>query len=853
MYDLAMFRTNPVEQNKPMILISHSLGGIIVKDALCQSRTEMNKSLKNVLCSTHGVIFLACPHRGSNIASLGKLAFEISRLVIQNPNLKVLRGIEVNSEILERITKNFGQILDSTDLQLHSFEEELTTKGTMIVDTFSSTIGHPRETRGTLPANHRDIAKVSSMNDIKYQRVISIIERWRSLWEAKIQHFYCTILQSLDFPEARMRINTVEKAYNETYNWLFDPNVGFASWLEGKQANPRFWIQGKPGSGKSTAMKFAMGHERTRMLLQDYDRNEWVIAGFFFHDPGSDSQKSTLGFLREILYQILSQREDCLEIPQFLNTPVQKHRMLDPTGGFLKQRLDNYWDVGTLQEALLSIAQRPISNINLCLFVDGLDEHNGNHKDLLLVLNRLAQLTENGCFRSRLCLASRAENVFKDALQSCPGLLMHMNTTKDVQIYAQDRIRKERGITLTEVGEGELSTLTDKIIEAAQGVFMWVRLVVDELMERLMDGESLEEINTVFSAIPTELGDLYERSLRRPYLAGRPALPKYKREAYIMFRIAAGFGGSLSLTDFIGATLFLTMGSSAAGIVETLSSDQMERRLYARSTGLLETVWIPSRGEEIVQFIHQTVKDFVTDGKGHWIIIENIPNTLQRSSCELMLHYMTYVNLFAQSAWHRVSRQHQLSFRSYSRNLEYGENRCFREFLEPLILSLDAQVRSNFIEVLLLEIFERLDWEHLVMGQLHRPKFQLLQCYILSNFLLSATEALASLKDDMDELDVCAVAECTMISTRRSSASDEEIQSINSRLMRMKDAQDRKDSSPGWFIALYQEMHREDWFCNDDTDCLAINKVTQKYYAQLRSELSSFAERASSSIRASES
>lgn len=301
--DLAMLREKNIDALKPIIFISHSLGGIMVKDALCQSRIETQSALKNILFNTLGVMFLGCPHRGSSMASIGKIAFEVSRLLLQNPNLKVLRGIELNSEILERVTKGFGQVLESNHLQVHSFQEELETKGFKIVDTFSSLIGHPRETQGMLHADHRNMAKLSSINDTKFQRMVSILQRWNE----NTQSLYRGVLESLNFPEARIRSETVSPAYGETYEWLFDPHIGLTDLLEGKDMDPRFWIQGKPGSGKSTAMTFLMGHHTTRRLLEKYHPNKWIIAGYFFHDRGNEAQKSILGFLREILYQILRQ------------------------------------------------------------------------------------------------------------------------------------------------------------------------------------------------------------------------------------------------------------------------------------------------------------------------------------------------------------------------------------------------------------------------------------------------------------------------------------------------------------------------------------------------------------------
>ena len=842
--DLAMLRDKTTDQYKPIVFISHSLGGIVVKDALCQSKNEVEDSLKNILSKTRGVLFLGCPHRGSNIASLGKIAFEISRIILQNPNIKVLRGLEVNSEILERITKEFGQVLESDALQIHSFQEELDTKGVMIVDASSSIIGHPKETRGTLHANHRNMAKISSLNDVKFQRIVSIIQRWDRYTEHPSQ----AILQSLDFPEARVRLEMVEPAYKETYEWLFDPDIGFADWLEGKHTCPKFWIQGKPGSGKSTAMKYAMSHQKTRRLLQKYNRNEWVVAGYFFHDRGSGIQKSILGFLREILYQILRQQGRFSPIYGLLTTLFKTYPSLCGSGGFKKQQLVEHWDVGTIQEALLLSGRSSSSDVNICLFVDAMDEHDGNHRDLLSVLNRLAQLTENPCFRLRLCLAGRPENAFKDVLQSCPGLTIHLHTTRDVQIYAEGRIQNERGTRLTDEGENDLRTLIENIIRAAQGVFMWVRLVVDELIDCLMDGESLEELNHILLTIPTELEDLYERSLRRSNLTRRQALPKNKYEAYVMFQMAACCLQPFTLNEFIAATLFLTMDRSPTQNVETYSSDQMQRRLSARSAGLLEARPLPTENSDFqVQFIHQTVNEFMVNGRGSSLISEDIPNDLRQSGHLLIFRYLTHLLLCDPKVQaHRLL--HEELFQHYACVLEHKENYCVRELFEPALLLKEEQNQEEFVRVRLLKItfspISILDNNNIDL-QLQYPRFHFLFFYARFGLLLSASQALALLKDDMDELSISMLVQCSLMLQWRDSGfqicSDSRL-----RIRKLKRAQDARNSSRTGLTSLIQKIREENWFGVHHTEFPSLSKASLIYYNHLQDEISNFAEKLSS-------
>jgi hypothetical protein len=180
--DIANARMSPIDKSRPLIFVAHSLGGIVVKDALQLSHSEKTY-LKEILPATVGICFLGTPHRGSATARMGKIAFEISRIFLQKPATSVLRDLEVNSETLDRIGKSFSQILADGRIKVHSFAEELPTTGIMVVQTFSYSIGDAFETTGTIPSNHSNMTKFSSEKDIGFERVSKVLQRW----EAEIQ------------------------------------------------------------------------------------------------------------------------------------------------------------------------------------------------------------------------------------------------------------------------------------------------------------------------------------------------------------------------------------------------------------------------------------------------------------------------------------------------------------------------------------------------------------------------------------------------------------------------------------------------------------------------------------------
>ncbi len=123
-------------------------------------------------------------------------------------------------------------------------------------------------------------------------------------------------------------------------------------------------------------------------------------------------------------------------------------------------------------------------------------------------------------------MAGRQENIFKGAFQEFPGLLIHEFTTSDSRQYREGRLQDAMKGILMQEGKLALSSSIEDIINRAEGVFLWVRLVHDELMKGLREGDSIEELEHLPSGIPTELEELYTSTLRRPDRTQFRAPPK---------------------------------------------------------------------------------------------------------------------------------------------------------------------------------------------------------------------------------------------------------------------------------------------------------------------------------------
>ncbi|OAA77073.1 hypothetical protein LEL_06757 [Akanthomyces lecanii RCEF 1005] len=282
------------------------------------------------------------------------------------------------------------------------------------------------------------------------------------------------ITSSLHFPGRNNREVSIPEAYTETFQWIYDgrreaepgsePRVGFVPWLEGDAKEP-YWITGKPGAGKSTLMKFVTKDARTRQhLLKWSSQRPLILASFYFWNAAaSQLQKSQTGLLRSLLVQCIEQmpticRKVCPRRWAFL-------RLFGV--GFLQDAPEWTWE--ELNECFQAMTALIGDQFNLSLFIDGLDEFDGQYQDLI----KFVEL-----FQSRsgvkILVSSRPENKFVDAFQENPGLKMEHFTATDVRRFAQGELNRTRGFwELVQANPIEAEGLVTGVVEKATGVFLW--------------------------------------------------------------------------------------------------------------------------------------------------------------------------------------------------------------------------------------------------------------------------------------------------------------------------------------------------------------------------------------------
>lgn len=108
--------------DRPVVFVTHSMGGLVVKQMLFQAGKEKLTKLVN---NTYGVVFYSCPHFGSKLADM---PWRMGLVLRPAPSIGELRS---GSPRLEELNRFVRQLHKKGGLQVLSFSE---TKVTPLVE-----------------------------------------------------------------------------------------------------------------------------------------------------------------------------------------------------------------------------------------------------------------------------------------------------------------------------------------------------------------------------------------------------------------------------------------------------------------------------------------------------------------------------------------------------------------------------------------------------------------------------------------------------------------------------------------------------------------------------------------------
>ena len=423
------------------------------------------------------------------------------------------------------------------------------------------------------------------------------------------------ILKSLEFDEWKRRFNDVHKAHKRTFDWMLEdskdpavPPTGFKDWLQNK--NNIYWISGKAGSGKSTLMKFLAEDQSVSQYLQDWagPSARLVLISWFFWAAGSPMQRSKEGLFQSLLFQILRRCPDLIPI-------VCKSRWEEDS---VYGEKSSPWTLEELDDAFDAVANQPMPGIRFCMFIDGLDEYDGLPTDIIDRLQLLAKAEG-----IKMCLASRPWVPFRDAFAegNCDGsLLLEKHTKRDIERFVKDILEKDRRFTLAERKDKSYHLFVAEVIERALGVFLWVYLVVNELLKGLGERNKIEDLQAKLDAMPSDLESYFKRIFDRVDKAHRTESAKV-----FLLTIHAVQPLSVACYHYLEKE-HREPGFALEAAIEPMSPAELRHvredvgdRINFLCRDLLEVNegFIDQRIDYQVDFLHRTVRDFLMEKEMH--------------------------------------------------------------------------------------------------------------------------------------------------------------------------------------------------------------------------------------------
>ncbi|KAI8664187.1 hypothetical protein NCS55_00926500 [Fusarium keratoplasticum] len=404
------------------------------------------------------------------------------------------------------------------------------------------------------------------------------------------------IIRSLYFPELRRRWSQITDADQFTNAWLFDPTrTNFVEWL--KDGDGIYWISGKAGSGKSTLMKFAAEHENTAKALEEWaGSSQLFTASYYFWNQGFEMQKSQVGLLQSLLYQIL--RRAPTLIPHVCSDDRLDHER---------------WEINELKTAFEALAKHSGLSTKFCFFIDGLDEYDGEEEDVVSFLtffsgSKLADI--------KICASSRPRQVFKPFQERVYSLAVQDFTSEDMKTHVRQRLQMNEKFKALGASQPGCEELMAQIAQQSQGVWLWVFLVTRDLVHAVNRNEGFSTLQRILRLFPPDLEAYFEHIIEG-------IKPVFRVEMAQIFLITTEEVQPLPLFAF--SLLERESRDSDYAVKAPISpstkqevsdaEDQWKSRIQNRCGDLLIVNNMPHPiflGSP-VDFLHRTVRDFLQD------------------------------------------------------------------------------------------------------------------------------------------------------------------------------------------------------------------------------------------------
>jgi hypothetical protein len=303
-----------------------------------------------------------------------------------------------------------------------------------------------------------------------------------------------------------LRLSTIERPASKTCGWpLVHPE--YQAWLTRSKIDEHrglLRLIGHPGSGKSVLVKALAVACASKC-------SEHQVAKFFFDARGSADQKSMLGLLKTLLFQLLPMcAKTWSYFTNLYNLGLYRDDYDDPDS----------WNVRDLRDVLLRFCSVR-RDIPIYIFIDAVDECEdieGNSTDARYFaefLQELADTSYDTGSKINICMSSRRFPAVKT--RYCAEIFVDTENRTDIELYVSRELQ-QYGLV-----PSEMHKVKDSLTSKAEGVFLWARLVLSSITQSFDAGLNMEvpSVLQYLQEVPETLYKMFDQILEKLSISER--------------------------------------------------------------------------------------------------------------------------------------------------------------------------------------------------------------------------------------------------------------------------------------------------------------------------------------------
>ncbi|KFY25359.1 hypothetical protein V491_01785 [Pseudogymnoascus sp. VKM F-3775] len=603
-------------EQRSLIFVAHSLGGIIVKDVLRRAAADTESDMKDIYASTKAILFLGTPHRGSGKAGIAEVVRKIVSVSGFDTTNQNIRSLQIDSTELEIIHELFMRLYGQKDchFKVLTFQEAKGVTGISylkmnerIVEPFSSSLTGTEPTQ-IINANHMSMCRYQSKDDEGYRQVsgeikilVSNIQKRNEYDVLEIEKNIanlktgspsqlttasaasslsdverkCMALLTHNTPNVAEYKSSLPSRVAGTCRWVLS-NSQYRGWsLQNETC--LLWISGYPGSGKT--------------ILSAY-LSEYLSAGelspglrttlcYFFCDEKIDTQRDGKAILRSIIHQLVIQHRLLIK---YVKAAYDFH------GPQFDRSFNELWRIFVAIAGDKQIG--PISVI-----IDAIDECEETTRERLLrsIVELIERSRSTGsstpCIRFLITSRPFLEGPYTtNNLQIDPS---RSHIDQDLRLVIQTKVD---GIAKrTQCKPAVRAYLENALYSKADRTFLWVMLVLHLLERSLL--ASQKDFMRIIDELPNNLTTTYEH-----FLQGIST--EYQTLATKLLHFLVGSSRPLTL-DEMRILVAIQGHHRTVAEVEEDAQPNMQRTIEG-VLGPLVRVW-----DSRIYLVHQSLKEFL--------------------------------------------------------------------------------------------------------------------------------------------------------------------------------------------------------------------------------------------------